>query len=277
MDDRGSSLSSPAITNVAPWIERLARVGYAAKALLYITVGLVAAHTAFGPGRRTTDTQGALRLVHGMTFGRVVLLVVAAGLIGYAVWRVVEAVVDPDGRGLSAKGIALRVGSAGRGLLHGALGITALRLAYGERSARHNQAREWTAVAFGLPGGELLVWIAAASVTGYGVYQLYRSYAPKLGRQLDLSQLPDPARRWVVGVSRFGIGARGLVFCLIGFFLARAAARHDAAQVGGVRESLGALANIGRWPFVLVALGLVAYGVYELVNARYRRINLPSP
>jgi hypothetical protein len=123
----------------------------------------------------------------------------------------------------------------------------------------------------------LLVWIAAASVTGYGVYQLYRSYAPKLGRQLDLSRLPDPARRWVVGVSRFGIGARGVVFCLIGFFLARAAARHDAAQVGGVRESLGALANIGRWPFVLVALGLVAYGVYELVNARYRRINLPSP
>jgi uncharacterized protein DUF1206 len=78
----------------------------------------------------------------------------------------------------------------------------------------------------------------------------------------------------VGGVSRFGIAARGVVFCLIGFFLARAAAHHDAAQAGGVRESLGLLAGFGRWPFVVVALGLVAYGVYQLVNARYRRIRV---
>jgi hypothetical protein len=259
--------------DVAPWVEGLARVGYAAKALLYITVGLVAAQAAFGPGRQTTDTQGALRMVHGMTFGRLVLLIVAAGLLGYAVWRVVEALVDPDGRGVGAKGIALRAGSAGRGLLHAGLAITALRLAYGDASATNNdQAREWTAVAFALPAGRLLVWIAAASVAGYGVYQLYRAYAPKLGRQLDLSRLQEPTRSWIVGVSRFGIAARGVVFCLIGYFLARAASRHDAGQVGGVRESLGVLADIGRWPFAVVASGLVAYGVYELVNARYRRI-----
>lgn len=258
--------------DVAPWVERLARIGYLAKALLYVTIGLVAARAAFGPGR-TTDTHGALQLVHGMTFGRVVLLVMAGGLVGYAVWRVVEAIVDPVGRGLGAKGVALRAGSAGRGLLHGALALTALRLAYGDRSAANNdQAREWTSFAFDLPGGALLVWIAAGSVAGYGVYQLYRAYAPKLGSQLDLSQLREPARGWVIGVSRFGIAARGIVFCLIGFFLARAASRHDAAQVGGVRESLGMVAQFGRWPFVVVALGLVAYGVYELVNARYRRI-----
>jgi hypothetical protein len=258
--------------DVAPWVERLARVGYLAKAMLYITIGLVAARAAFGPGR-TTDTHGALRLVHGMTFGRVILVVMAGGLIGYAVWRVVEAIVDPDGRGFDAKGVALRAGSAARGLLHGALAVTALRLAYGDRAATgQDQAREWTSVAFHLPGGALLVWIAAGSVTGYGVYQLYRSYAPKLGRQLDLSQLREPARAWVVGVSRFGIAARGVVFCLIGFFLARAASQHDAAQVGGIRESLGMVARFGRWPFVVVALGLAAYGIYELVNARYRRI-----
>ncbi|HWN17372.1 MAG TPA: DUF1206 domain-containing protein [Gemmatimonadales bacterium] len=272
VDDSAVSLTSPTIRDVAPWVERLARVGYLAKALLYITIGMVAAGAAFGPGR-TTDTQGALRLVHDMTFGRVILLVMAGGLIGYAVWRVVEAVVDPDGRGLGAKGVALRAGSAGRGLLHGALAVTALRLAYGDRSATsRDQAREWTSTAFDLPGGALLVWIAAASVAGYGVYQLYRSYAPKLGRQLDLSQLREPARGWVIGMSRFGIAARGVVFCLIGFFLARAASRHDAGQVGGIRESLGIVAGLGRWPFVVVALGLVAYGLYELVNARYRRI-----
>ena len=266
-------MTAPTMKKVAPWVEGLARVGYVAKAILYMTIGLLAAQAAFGPRGKTTDTQGALRQVHGMTFGRVMLVVIAAGLMGYAVWRVVEAIVDPDGRGMGAKAVALRAGAAGRGLLHGVLAITALRLAYGDRSATNNdQAQEWTAVAFGLPGGELLVWIAAASVVGYGLYQLYRSYASKLGRQLDLSRLRDPTRVWVVWVSRFGIAARGVVFCLIGFFLGRAAAQHDAGEVGGIRESLGAVANIGRWPFVVVALGLVAYGVYELVNARYRRI-----
>lgn len=271
-----TSVSSPVeMRDVAPWVERLARVGYAAKALLYITVGLVAAKAAVGPRGKATDAHGVLRLVYGMTFGRLVLLVVAAGLMGYAVWRVVEAVLDPTRRGRGPKGVALRAGSAGRGVIHAGLAITALRLAYGDRSASDDdQAREWTAFAFGLPGGEVFVWMAAAAIAGYGAYQLYRSYAAKLGSQLDLSQMPDPALGWVVAVSRFGIAARGVVFCLIGFFLTRAAAQHDAGEVGGVRESLGTLADIGRWPFGAVALGLVAYGVYELVNARYRRIRV---
>lgn len=268
-------MTTPSPSNVAPWVAKLARLGYAAKALLYITVGLVAAKAAFGQGGRATDTQGALRVVHDLTFGRMILLVIAAGLIGYALWRVVEALVDPDGRGRGPKAVAVRAGSAARGLIHGALGIAALRLAYGDRPARSgDQAREWTTLAFRLPGGELWVWLAAAAVTGYGVYQLYRSYAPKLGRQLDLTPLSSNTYSWVVGVSRFGIAARGIVFCLIGLFLGRAAAHHDAEQVGGVRESLGLLADIGRWPFMVVAVGLAAYGVYELVNARYRRIRV---
>jgi hypothetical protein len=263
------------VADVAPWVERLARVGYTAKAVLYMTVGLVAARTAFGPGGSTTDTHGALQLVHGMTFGHLMLLVTAAGLMGYALWRVVEAVMDPDRRGKGPKGLALRTGSAARGVFHGGLAIAALKIAYGDRSASSNdQAREWTAYAFDLPGGALLVWLAAGGITAYGVYQLYRSYAPKLGRQLDLSQLSSRAHAWVVGISRFGIAARGIVFCLIGFFLGRAAAHHDALEVGGVRESLRMLAAIGRWPFAVVALGLAAYGVYELVNARYRRIRM---
>src|SRR3954469_10785021 len=115
------------LRDVAPWVERLARIGYAAKALLYITIGVLAAAAALRQGGRATDTQGALGVVNRMTFGRLMLLVVAAGLLGYAVWRLVEAVVDPDRRGTGAKGLALRVGFAIRGLFHGALGIAALR------------------------------------------------------------------------------------------------------------------------------------------------------
>jgi len=268
-------MTRPHAGDAAPWVERLARIGYAAKGVLYITVGLFAAQAGLGQGGRTVDTQGALRVVHHATFGRVALIVVAAGLLGYAIWRIVEGVVDPDRRGTDLKGLALRTSFVGRGVLHGALGITALRLAGRERPGPHpDQTRHWTEVAFGLPAGDLLVWLAALAIAGYGFYQLYRAYASKLSRQLTLEELGAGTTRWVVRVSRFGIAARGVVFCLIGFLMARAAARHDAAQAGGLRKSMDLLAGIGRWPFVVVALGLVAYGVYELVNARYRRIRV---
>jgi hypothetical protein len=260
---------------VAPWIERLARVGYAAKSLLYVTIGYLASQAALGPGGKVTDTRGALREVHDVSYGRLLLIVVGLGLLGYGLWRVVEAVVDPERRGTGWKALVVRAGFLGRGLFHGLLALTAFRFALHERTGTGgDQAREWTARAFDLPGGELLVIIAAAYVAGYGVYQFYRAWSPKLERHLQLGELPQEIRQWVLRVSRFGIAARGIIFCLIGFFLTRAVLRHDAAEAGGLRESLRALANLGRWPFIAVALGLVAYGVYELLNARYRRISI---
>lgn len=188
---------------VAPWVEALARVGYAAKAILYITVGILAAQAALGRGGRTTDTDGALRAMYGLTLGRLILLMIAAGLVGYALWRLVEAIVDAEGRGSGPKGMALRVGSVARGLFHAGLGIAALRLAMGDLSrSAAGQPRYWTAWAFTLPGGELLVWLAAIGIAGYGGYQLYRAYAPKLalgmgiafdGRHADFSRITGTA------------------------------------------------------------------------------------
>jgi hypothetical protein len=260
-------------SEVAPWIERLARLGYAAKALLYGTIGLLAARAAFGQRGRVTDTQGALRTVDQLSFGGAFVILIATGFFGYAAWRLVEALLDPERRGTDLKALVVRAGLAIRGLIYGALGVTALRLATGHGGGRSgNQAKEWTTRGLELPGGELLVAAAGLAIAGYGLYQLYRAWAAKLGRQLQLGQVSEPLRRWIVGVSRFGIAARGVVFCLIGFFLARSGLRHDPTEAGGLRESLHTLAQVGRWPFAAVAIGLIAYGVYELLNARYRHI-----
>jgi hypothetical protein len=244
--------------------------------LLYLTIGYLAARAAFGAGGRVTDTEGAMHVVNQESLGWVLLLVVAAGLLGYALWRLVEAILDPEGRGTGPKAIAVRLGFAMRGLFHGALGISAARLALRQRAGSSGQVREWTEQAFALPGGELLVLLGGIWIAGYGLYQFYRAATPKMKRHLQLGELPDPLRKWVVAVSRFGIAARGVVFCMVGFFLARAAAGHDARQAGGVRESLRTLADLGRWPFLVMALGLIAYAVYELLNARYRSIRVSA-
>jgi len=264
-----------AVRDVAPWIEILARIGYVAKAVLYGTIGYLAARAALGQdGGRATDTRGALRAVLEAPFGRELLLVIAGGLAGYALWRLVEAITDPERRGTGAKALALRGGNAVRGLAHGALALAAFRLGTGHGGGGSRGPGAWTARVFALPAGEALVWVAAAAVAGYGGYQLYRAWQAKLGRHLALSRVSAGTGSVLVGICRFGLAARGAVFLLIGFFLGRAAARHDPHQAGGVRESLLTLAGIGRWALGAVALGLIAYGVYQLVEARYRRIDL---
>jgi hypothetical protein len=264
-----------AVRDVAPWIEIQARNGYLAKAVLYGTIGLLAARAALGQsGGRATDTRGALRAVLEAPFGSELLLIIAGGLAGYALWRLVEAITDPEGRGHGAKALALRAGNAARGLAHGALALAALRLGLGHGDGGSRGPDGWTARVFALPAGEALVWLAAAAVAGYGAYQLYRAWRAKLGRHLALTRVSARTGSVLVGVCRFGLAARGAVFLLIGFLLGRAAARHDPHQAGGVRESLLTLAWIGRWALGAVALGLIAYGVFQLVEARYRRIDV---
>ena len=263
-----------AAQEVAPWIERLARIGYLAKALLYATVGILAAQAALGSGGSTTDVGGALRQVVRAPLGDAMLLAIAAGLAGYALWRVVDAITDAEGRGGDLKGIASRMGSAFRGLAHAALALAAFRLATGSGNGDGVRTEELVARALDLPGGEWLVWIGAGAMLGYGGYQLYRAYAAKLGRRLSLAALPAGSARWVIALCRSGIAARGIVFGLIGILLVRTAARRDPEQAGGIRESLEMLGSMGRWPLAMVALGLVAYALYEVLNARYRRIRV---
>jgi hypothetical protein len=111
-------------------------------------------------------------------------------------------------------------------------------------------------------------------LAGYGAYQLYRAVAAKLSRRIDTTEMSAESGRWVIGVSRFGIAARGVVFIAIGWLFVRAASQHDPSEAGGIGEALRALRDLGRWPFVAIAIGLIAYAAYQVVNARYRRIRV---
>jgi hypothetical protein len=258
---------------VAPWVEKAARIGYVAKALLYATVGILAAQAALGEGGRTTDLGGALREVVRAPMGEALLLVIALGLAGYAIWRLLDAITDAEGKGGDAKGLARRLGSAARGLGHGALAVAAFGLATG-LSGGGGDKRELASKAVDVAGGSWLLWLAATAVLAYACYQLYRAYAAKLGSQLDVGAASIAVGRWVIGLSRAGIAARGVVFGLVGVLLVRAAQHENPQEAGGIRDSLQMLGEMGRWPLAVVGFGLVAYAAYELLNARYRRIRV---
>lgn len=274
--DRAATQAAATTHQLAPWIVRLARVGYAAKGVVYLLIGALAARAALGAGGRTTDSGGALATIGRGAFGTLFLAVIALGLLGYAAWRLIAAATDAERQGGDTKGLAKRLGGAGRGVLYLGLAAQAVHLLRGtaDPGAGDSRAEDWTARLMAAPFGRWLVAAVGVSVIGYALYQLYRAYASKVRKHLDLSALGAEAQRAVVALGRFGIGARGVVFLVIGWFLVRAARQADASQASGIGEALRTLGRQphGRWLLAVTALGLVAYGLYELVNARYRRI-----
>ena len=244
---------------VAPWIEVFARIGFVAKGVLYMTISALAVSAALGRGGKTDpDSHNAMREVFSAPFGRVMVGIIAFGLLGYAAWRVVEAITDPERRGHGAKAFAIRASYLVRGLVHLALAAAAASLAIHEhaKGGGGGRIKEATAKALATPGGVFAVWAVAIALAGYGVYQLYRAYKAS-AKKLHL----EAASHALVTISRIGIAARGIACGTIAVLLARAARDHDAREAGGVGDSLRELAtSLGKWPYLAIALGLGAYG-----------------
>jgi hypothetical protein len=133
---------------------------------------------------------------------------------------------------------------------------------------------EWATRLWSWPPGRWLVGVIGAGIVAYAVYQLYCAWAARVRERLDLTQLSNDAARWVVRIGRFGLAARGVVLGIVGWFLIRAAVSYDRHRASGFGGALRVIArqDHGAWLLGAVAFGLMAYGLYQLVQARYRRI-----
>jgi hypothetical protein len=265
-----------AARHASPWVERLARFGYAAKGVVYVVMGILAVLAAVNAGGgNTTDQNGAFQTIEEAPFGQVLLGVVTVGLVGYALWRFIQAVSDPDGEGLDPKGIVKRIGYAGSALLHAFFAFTAANLAAGAGGDWGSSAEEWTGWFLSLPLGWLLVATTGIGIIGVGLYQIYEAYHSEFKKYLKLGALGDGEHKWIEHGGRFGVAARGVVFVIAGVFLVLAGVRTDEQEV---RSLGGALSAILEQPFFgnlllgIVALGLVAYGLLMVAVARYRHI-----
>jgi hypothetical protein len=260
-------------------IERLARAGYVSRGFLYLIIGVLAALAAFGRGGDTTNHRGALQTISEQPFGRVLLALTALGLLGHALFRFAQAVLDPEQRARGDWGWAKRALWFGIGLVHMGLSIHAATLLFGGDASGDSSSGARTSTARLLAWTPLGAWLVAAAgiaLIGAGLHQLWCAWRAKLDEQLDLSRASGAARGWMVRLSRFGIGARGVVACVAGSFLAYAAATADPSEAKDFGESLAALraAPMGSLLLGLVALGLVAYALYQFIAARYRHIRM---
>lgn len=264
----------------SPWMERLARFGYATKGVVYIVVGGLATLAAFGLGGEATDVRGALSAIETKPFGKVALATVAFGLIGYVLWRWVQAIADADHKGTKLKGIALRIGYFFSGAVYAGLAYSAAKILFDvdEPDESSSETQEnWIARVLTMPFGRTLVILTGGFVIGFGLYQIYKGLRAKFRKRLKLGKMNETKDAWATWSGRIGYAARGVVFCIIGFFVVQAALKFNPDEAKGLDEALQTLARnyYGAWALGVVAVGLIAYGFYMLVEARYRRIAEP--
>lgn len=276
-----ASASSPASTaestDHSDWVEWLARAGYVAKGVVYSIIGALAVQVALGDGGQTTGAQGALAEIASQPFGQTLLAITGVGLMGYALWRFLQAATDPDHEGTDAKGIAIRVAWGCSGVIHVMLAVEAFRMVMGSAgsSGSDSSAQHWTRRLMEQPFGPWLVGAVGLAVVAGGAVQIYRAYSAKFMEKLRTPSMSSTERTWSERIGRAGFAARGIVFFVIGGGLIAAAMSTDASEAMGVGRALSQLSgtSYGPWLLGLVALGLAAYGVFCAgVLGRYRRI-----
>ena len=259
------------------WVTRLARLGYAVKGVVYLIIGGLAAKLAIGQGGATTDQRGALQTIYEQPFGKFLLAVVAIGLLGFALWSFIQAIYDTEGKGRDAKGIIARIGYAAVGVAYAALAFGAYQLVAGTGNVGQSSTsstQDWTTTLLKLPAGVALVVIVGLVVLGVALYLFAKAYTAKFQRRLNLAGVSAQLRKFVIFLGRFGYGALGVVFTIVGFFLIVAAIQFNPQKAKGLDTALRELLRLPFGPLLLgiVALGLIAYGVYSFAEARYRRV-----
>lgn len=223
-------------------------------------------------------TRGTLQLIQDWPLGRVLVLALAAGLLGYALWQLARGLLDVTDRGDGAGGLLKRAGYVVSGAAHLGLSWFALRLALNigaAQKAAGQEAEDAAArVLLDLPGGALLLGTAGIVVTGMGLGLVYTGLRSSFMKRVSLDGQAGKRERLMQALGQIGIAARGLLLAAIGAAVIRTALKDRAELMLDTSEALDWLRDLtaGRWALGLVSAGIAAYGLWCFVQARYRRI-----
>ena len=255
----------------SPGFEALARAGFVARAAIYAIIGILAVELALGVGGRTTNQKGALQLIAAQAFGQVLLTLVAIALAGYALWRFSHALLGHGPE--SSDSPSDRVAAFGSGVVYAMICALAVEILLGSGGNASNTQKA-TAGVLGWPAGTWIVGIAGVGLIGVGLYQGYRAISHDFLKDSKTEEMTPAIRTWVTWIGTVGYLARMVVFGLIGVFLIAAAVDYNPQKAVGLDGALAKLAHQAYGPVLLgvVAAGLIAFALYSLSDARYRRI-----
>ena len=256
------------------WIPAIARTGYAARGVVYLIVGAFAVLAALGRSE-ARGSEGALQALLSQPFGTGLVWLMVAGLAAFAFWRLIQAWRDTDDHGTDAKGLAIRAGLVGGAISYAALALVALGMvsSWGSdgQGGSGDPSAGWIGSAYDAGFGPLLLYAVVAVIAAVGVFHIIKGWRAGFEKYF---RCPERTMRWVRPLSRFGLIARGVVFLILAALIFSGGLRYDEAGRPGLADALEAVQGYGFGWFILlvIALGLIAFGLYSLAEARYRRV-----
>jgi hypothetical protein len=263
---------------LGPFMRKLIRLGHIGRGILFAAIGLLSLLIALGRATdKAPDQGGALAAIASQSYGQALLLVVAVGLVGFALWGFIRAILDPLNRGMDRNAIIERIGFFVSGVSYGLLVMPTVQMVLGSGDGPRNQAdstRDMTAQLQAHPLGQWLVIVVGIVVLGWSIMQVHAALTCKFERDFDFSAMGAREEEFAEKVGQLGIVARAFVFALIGMFLIQAAIQQDAGQAKGLDAALLSLAQRPGGPVVLglVALGLVVFGLYSMLCPHWLKV-----
>jgi hypothetical protein len=238
-------------------------------------MGALALGLALGVGGLATDQSGSLVFLTSGPLGKMMLLVVAAGLAAYAVWGFVRAIFDPLNRGKDANGILDRLGFVWSGISYAALAVFAFQLFAGSgQIAARDSTQTTIARILAYPAGEWAAVAIGLVAIGVGIYQFVMAYTASFKKDLKRDEMTKAQEDFVVGLGRLGFFARGVVFTLVGWFVLQGGLHRDPNRVHGFSGAFLFLLTqpYGHLLLGTVALGFVALGLHSFAAARWMKL-----
>jgi TRAP-type C4-dicarboxylate transport system permease small subunit len=249
-----------------------ARSGLAARGVVYLIIGFLAIDIAVGGGSsHQANQRGAFAELASQPGGAVLLVLVVIGLAGYACWRYAQAAVGTPEDGKKA---GARAKSFGRAVVYTGLCASAISVLTGSSSSSQDQKSQgWTATFMHNAAGRWLVGLAGIVVFIVGVALIVEGIRRKFRKNLDTARMSARTEKVVTVLGTVGTTARGVVFALVGILVVDAAITEDPQKSRGLDGALRTLAHqsYGPWLLGLIALGLVAFGVFGLALAKWAR------
>ncbi|MGP4071729.1 DUF1206 domain-containing protein [Piscibacillus sp. B03] len=259
--------------DIKPWLRRLARVGYVAKGIVFVVVGLLSLLAALGMGGNTDGTQGMLQSLASIPFGEVLLWLIGVGLIFYISWLIVKVMKDPLNKGLVSRGASFVIALAYMSLTYSAL---KLAMNAGNGGSSGNSEQTISAQLLQQPFGQWIIGIVGGVIIIYGLNEAYTGLTTKFMNRFHVENMSSHERKVARQSGRLGLLARGFFLALVGWFFIQTAYTSDSDQAKGLD---GALKEVAQEPFGQAllgasALGLFLYGIYQFARGRYQHMGI---
>jgi hypothetical protein len=255
------------MANGEDWIKKYARIGLISKAAVYILIGGLATLATFNLGGKTSGKDGAMQFVMAQPMGKIMLAIIALGLVGYVVWRMIQTFKNPEN-----SGVIPRIAFAFSGFFYALIAFSAVQMLFGGGGGSSSERQSYLNAMLGETWGQVAVIVISLSFFGKAIYQLYTGISGRYSKKLTKIDLDKKARQVLLKAGLVGYVSRAVVIGIVGFKFMKAALYPSISEPGSTKDAFDVLEKSFGGPFLLggVALGLVAYGVFLIVKARYR-------